>query len=85
MTGTLSPCGATWCLASVVLDLGSSAQLAAAAAHDYDGDGALEANRDELAGLAGTQVSLRVAAGTVPVKVYVVNGVGYRNADGSFA
>jgi len=82
LTGTLASCPAGWCLDGTALDLGPDAQLAATAAADYDGDGSTETVADELAGLAGTSVSVQVAkGGTV---VYSVAGKPYRNADGTF-
>jgi len=85
MTGLLAGCGAGWCVEGVTLDVGPAAQLGAIAAQDYDGDGVLETNTLELTGLTGTEVVLKVATDGAPAAVYVVNGLGYRNADGSFA
>jgi len=85
MTGLLAGCGAGWCVDGVTLDVGPAAQLAATAAQDYDGDGVVETNTLELTGLIGTEVVLKVATDGAPVAVYVVNDLGYRNADGSFA
>ena len=85
MTGLLAGCGAGWCVDGVTLDLGPADQLAATAAQDYDGDGVVETNTLELTGLTGTEVVLNVATDGAPAAVYVVNGLEYRNADGSFA
>ncbi len=87
LTGTLSSCGdGDWCVGDRKLDLGADTHLVAKAAHDYDGDGdSSESNAAELDGLAGTVVTLQVGAGTAPALVYVVKGLDYRFADGSFA
>ncbi len=85
LSGSLAGCDGGWCIGSTRLDLGPDAQLGATAAKDYDGDGSVESNSEELAGLEGTQVELRVGKGTTPAKVYVVNGHDYRYADGTFA
>ena len=84
LSGQLDACGTTWCVGGTELDLGPAGQLAATAATDFDGDGAKESNADELTGLVGTSMDLRVKKGTAPAVVYLVNGAGYRNADGSF-
>ena len=85
MSGELAGCDSAWCVDGVKLDLGSANHLAATAAHDYDLDGTVETNAEEVTGLVGTSVSLKVATGSVPVKVYLINTLTYRNADGSFA
>ena len=72
----------------VRLDVGPGTQLAAQATHDYDADGTLATNAEELAGLVGTKVTLLVTEGTgaTPADtVYSINGLDYRLADGSFA
>ncbi len=87
VTGVLSACGKDWCVEGVPLDLGPASQLAATAAHDLDGDGKLETNAEEVAGLAltGKSVTLLVAQGSGSDTVYTINGVDYRFADGTFA
>ena len=75
LSGTLSTCPAGWCIASKALDLGPDSQLAAQAAHDFDGDGATETNAQELTGLVGTAVTLQVDQGTTTVRT--INGVPY--------
>jgi hypothetical protein len=85
VSGTLATCGAGWCIGPKKLDLGPAAQLAATAAHDYDGDGTAESNTDELTGLMGAQVTVRFAQGTSPAVVYMIAGLDYRFADGTFA
>ncbi len=83
-SGTLQACGGGWCLNGAALDLGPDGHLHARAAADLDGDGEVESNAAEFAGLEGSTVHLQVGAGTSPLVVYTVNGHGYRNADGSF-
>ena len=85
LEGDLVTCGAGWCVGSTPLDLGPAGQLAAQAADDFDGDGATETNTAELNGLVGFFVTLKVASGTKPAVVYLVEGYDYRFADGSFA
>jgi len=80
VTGVLAPCpeaAGTWCVGDVVLDLGDDAYLAAAALADFDADGAVESNGEEISGLAGTEVSLEMAGGSTPARVVSVNGVPY--------
>ncbi|MCB0894316.1 MAG: lytic transglycosylase domain-containing protein [Nocardioides sp.] len=64
LTGTLAACGdettPAWCLDDTVLDLGDADYLAAAALADFDADGTVETNAEELAGLEGTEVTLVV-------------------------
>lgn len=84
-TGTLDWCSGALCVGSRQLDLGPESQLSAKAATDYDGDGGVETNNDELAGLVGTSVTVRYGDGTAPAVVYLINGHTYRYADGSFA
>ncbi len=84
-TGTLDSCGGGYCVGSRQLDLGPETQLSAKAAYDYDGDGAVETNVDELGGLIGTSVTVRYGDGTTPAVVYLINGHDYRYADGTFA
>ncbi|HET7385858.1 MAG TPA: lytic murein transglycosylase [Nocardioidaceae bacterium] len=85
MTGSLATCAQGWCLDGAPLDLGPDSQLVAAAAEDYDADGTVETVIAELTGLAGQSVTVSVAKDTAPEKVYLIGGLGYRNADGSFA
>ena len=67
LTGTLQACEAeeepAWCLDDTVLDVGDDEVLAATALADFDADGSVETNAEELAGLAGTEVTVTV---TVP-------------------
>ncbi len=67
LTGTLQACGTeegpAWCLDDLVLDVGDDEVLAAAALADFDADGTIETNAEELAGLADTEVTVTV---TVP-------------------
>ena len=80
LTGVLSTCGADqsqWCVVDAVLDVGDADFLAAAASADFDGDGTMESNTQELTGLVGTQVTLLVAPGTAPAVVLAVNGADF--------
>ena len=75
--GTLSACGATWCLSGAPLDLGPSSKHNQTAAADFDGDGTTESNRDELTGLQGRSVSVKVKNGTTPMLVVELQGRAY--------
>ena len=75
--GVLTACGTGWCLGQLSLDVGDAAFLAATSSADFDADGAVESNSDELTGLAGTEVSLLVAPDAAPARVLSVNGVAY--------
>jgi hypothetical protein len=77
LTGVLTACGSGWCLGETALDLGGPDFLATAAAADFDGDGVVTSNNDELTGLAGTEVSVLVAPDTAPARVLALNGVAY--------
>jgi hypothetical protein len=83
--GTWNACNLSYCLGSTALDLGRPGQQADRADADFDGDGTAEPNRDEFEGLVGKTVSLRVERNLGGFVVYVINGHGFRNADGSFA
>jgi hypothetical protein len=86
VTGTLAQCnGGEWCLDARQLDLGPAGHLTDQAAEDYDKDGTKEVIAEELAGLAGTSVTIGFASGTAPAAVYVIEGLNYRYADGTFA
>ena len=63
-SGQLTACGQTWCVGGEALDWGSAAKLSANANADFDGDGTVESNRDELTGLQGTSVVAHVQQGT---------------------
>ena len=68
LTGTLQACGTeeepAWCVDDgeheTVLDVGDEDYLATEALADFDADGVLETNADELAGLADTEVTVTV-------------------------
>jgi hypothetical protein len=77
LTGVLTACGTGWCLDQLSLDVGDAAFLAATSSADFDADGAVESNGDELTGLAGTEVSVLVASDAPPARVLSVNGVTY--------
>ena len=82
-TGTWTACGTTWCLRGYALDLGPTSRYPDTAAEDFDGDGVVETNQAELDGLVGATVTVDVRRGTT--EVYLIDGLGYRNADGSFS
>ncbi|MBI2244534.1 MAG: lytic transglycosylase domain-containing protein [Nocardioides sp.] len=67
LTGTLQACGTedepAWCMDDTVLDVGDDDLLAATALADFDADGSVETNAEELAGLADTEVTVTL---TVP-------------------
>ena len=83
--GQWHDCGNGYCLGATSLDLGPGGTRGDRADADYDGDGTVETNADEFAGLAGKHVSLQVEKAGGGYVVYVIGGHGYRNADGSFA
>jgi hypothetical protein len=79
-TGVLSACGgeqANWCLGEELLDVGDTDFLATPARSDFDADGVVESNTEELTGLAGTEVSVLAAPGTAPAVVVAINGADY--------
>lgn len=82
-TGPWTACGATWCVTGVPLDLGPADRYPLRAAEDFDADGTVETTQAELDGLVGRAVTVTVRRGTRVV--YLLDGLGYRNADGSFA
>ena len=81
VTGVLQGSGADWTLDGHALDLGAG-RMGGGAARDYDGANGIQTVGEELAGLAGQNVTLRVKDGTWDV--YLIAGKDYRNADGSF-
>lgn len=85
LSGVLGVCDTGWCVSGTTLDVGPDWLLARTAAHDYDADGRIETNADELDGLVGRQVALLVEKRAAASVVYVVQGLDYRYADGSFA
>jgi membrane-bound lytic murein transglycosylase B len=82
VTGLLQGSGANWTLDGHALDLGTG-RMGDAAARDYDGANGIQTVGEELAGLAGQNVTLQVKSGTWDV--YLIAGKDYRNADGSFS
>jgi membrane-bound lytic murein transglycosylase B len=77
LTGVLTACASGWCLDELPLDVGGPDVLAAPAIADFDADGVVTSTNDELTGLAGTEVSVLVAAETAPALVLALNGVAY--------
>jgi membrane-bound lytic murein transglycosylase B len=83
VSGTWASCGGGYCLGSTPLDLGGGGVGAARANGDLDGNGSVGSNAEELAGLVGKQVTLRVERRPANLVVYVVGTHAFRNADGS--
>jgi hypothetical protein len=83
VSGALAACDGGWCVGGTTVGLGPAAQNDAHAAHDYDGNGTVGTNAEELDGLVGKTVTLQVEKGTG--LLYVIDGKDYRLADGSFA
>jgi membrane-bound lytic murein transglycosylase B len=83
--GTWTACGPGYCLGANLLDLGPANAGGSRADADYDRDGAVETNAEEFAGLAGKHVVLQVERRPGGLSVYLIDGHGYRNADGSLA
>ena len=84
LTGVLTACGpdqAQWCLDEVPLDVGDTDFLATAASSDFDADGVVESNTEELTGLAGTDVAVLAAPDTAPAVVLAINGAAYAPED----
>ncbi len=86
VSGAFASCGTdTWCTGGTTLDLGPVV-LGAAAADDFDGNGTTGTNADELAGLAGKDVTLLAEKTSTGVAVvYTINGMTYRFGDGTLA
>jgi hypothetical protein len=63
-TGVLTDCGTAaepaWCLDGTTLDVGDADYLAGTALGDFDGDGTVETNADELTGLVDTEITIAV-------------------------
>lgn len=83
--GTWRACDLTFCLGTTPLDVGTAGVRGNRADFDFDGDGTVETNNDEFTGLAGKHVTMQVERIPGGLKVYVIDGHGFRNADGSFA
>jgi two-component system sensor histidine kinase MprB len=83
MTGTLERCDQQYCVGDTVVDFGAAWYLeAAAAAHDFDGDGDRGLLIEELDGLLGQRVTLETDDGPLDADVFTVNGLPLRNANG---
>jgi hypothetical protein len=83
--GTWQACGPAFCLGTTPLDLGPLTGWGDRADADFDGDGNVETDGQEFAGLVDQHVTLQVARSSGSFVVYVIGADGYRNADGSFA
>ncbi|MDF1606409.1 lytic transglycosylase domain-containing protein [Nocardioides sp. YIM 152315] len=84
LTGPLTECGTevepAWCVGEVRVEVGRAEVLTAVALADFDGDGAVETNADELAGLVGIEVTVTTsvpAEGELPV-VLLIEEAAYR-------
>ncbi len=75
--GALSACSGGWCLDGARLDLGNPEKLSRQAAGDLDGDGTVESNREELTGLEGTSVQVKVQDDTSPLLVVELQNRAY--------
>jgi membrane-bound lytic murein transglycosylase B len=77
VTGTFKQCDGGYCLDAKQLDLGIVGQLGATAVGDFDGDGAVETNGDELAGLVemGTVTMVLVKLDSGKYGIYSINGI----------
>lgn len=83
VAGMLTSCNGGWCVGGTTLVLGPASQNDLDAASDYDGDGTVGTNSEELDGLVGRDVTVQVEKGTGVL--FVINGMDYRYADGSFS
>ena len=78
LTGVLSACGdGYWCLGESLRAVGDASVLASGASADFDGDGSVETNGEELSGLVGTEPLVFVVPDTSPAVVVSINGAGY--------
>jgi hypothetical protein len=84
VSGTWQSCSGGFCLGGTALDLGPQDRLGSQADSDFDKDGTVETNADEFTGLVGKHVSLQGQRTAGGLEVYVIDGHGFRNADGSF-
>ena len=83
--GSWNACGPSYCVNGSTLDLGHAGVRGNQAAADFDGDGSVETNAEEFAGLVGKHVNLQVERKPGEFVVYTIGGAGFRNADGSMA
>ncbi len=70
--------GGQWYLDELLLDVGDEEWLTAEALADFDADGVLESNADELTGLVGQEVVVEVEEGTDPAVLHSVDTLAYR-------
>jgi hypothetical protein len=84
LTGELQPCDAGWCIETTLLYLGPDDYVQdTRAPADYDNDGTIKTIAEELAELAGDEVSLEVEVTESSAAVYTIQGLPYRPTDGS--
>jgi hypothetical protein len=77
----LTDTAGVWTVGGTTVDVGPDSWLASTALSDFDGDGSVESNLDELTGLTGSTVDVQVqpsAGGAAPVLIEV-NGAAYRD------
>ncbi|MGH3364605.1 MAG: hypothetical protein ACRDOW_07730, partial [Nocardioidaceae bacterium] len=76
VTATLTESGGAYFLGGKPLDLGIVGQTAATAVGDFDKDGTVETNGDELAGMLGNQVTMVVVSlDSGKLGIYSINGI----------
>jgi hypothetical protein len=83
LTGLFGACqddATAWCLDAAALDLGDDAYLGATALGDFDADGVVETNREEITGLVGARVALTVTGGSTPARIVEINALDYVRA-----
>jgi hypothetical protein len=76
-TGVWGVCDTGFTLDGSLLALGDADALKEPAAADFDGDGQVESNGEELAGLVGTEVTLTATASPSGWLVHSINGTDY--------
>ncbi|GAB2766068.1 hypothetical protein GCM10027020_18340 [Nocardioides salsibiostraticola] len=77
LVGLLTVCDSGWCLDELPLDVGDADFLLTLAVADFDADGQVESNSDELTGLVDTKVEIDVAPDTAPALVLALNDMAY--------
>ena len=76
LEGAFTQCDGGYCLAGKLLDLGVVAQLDEKAKGDFDEDGQTETNGDEVSGMLGTTVTMKVVTlDDGRLGIYTINGV----------
>jgi hypothetical protein len=75
VSGVFAACTGGYCLGDLLLDLGTAGDPAKQAAGDYDGNGTVGTNGEEIAGLLGKQTQMVVVKNSGGADVYSINGV----------